>query len=125
MNTVATVAAVLVGVAFVVAGGSKLAAGRGWPVQAAGMGVPGWLAAAVPWAELAVGALLIVQLAEPWPAIASIVLLAAFSVLIARLLAAGRHPPCACFGAWSATPIGPVHLARNAALLAVAVVALL
>jgi uncharacterized membrane protein YphA (DoxX/SURF4 family) len=125
VSVVGLVAGVVLGAAFVVAGGSKLAAGRSWPAQAAGMGVPGWLAAVVPWVELAVGALLIVQVARPWAAVAAIVLLVAFTALIVRLLAAGRHPPCACFGAWSAKPLGPAHLARNATLIAVGALALL
>jgi hypothetical protein len=47
-----------------------------------------------------------------------------FSALIAKRLSEGRRPPCACFGAWSAKPIGPEHLARNAALLVLGVLAL-
>ena len=43
MSVVAVVAAIVLGLAFVVAGASKLAAGRAWPAQAAGMGVPAWL----------------------------------------------------------------------------------
>ena len=48
----------------------------------------------------------------------------AFSILIARQLVDGRHPPCACFGAWSHRPLSGAHLVRNAVLVAVAVVAL-
>jgi uncharacterized membrane protein YphA (DoxX/SURF4 family) len=125
MTAVAVVAAIVLGAAVVVAGASKLAVGQAWPAQAAGMGVPGWVATPVPWVELAVGALLVVQVARPWPAVAALVLLALFTALIGRQLAAGKHPPCACFGAWSAKPLGWIHLARNAALIALAVLALL
>ena len=45
-----------------------------------------------------------------------------FTGLIARRLAQGRHPPCACFGAWSAKPLGPGHLVRNGVLIVLAVV---
>jgi uncharacterized membrane protein YphA (DoxX/SURF4 family) len=124
MTVVAIVAAVVLGAAFVVAGASKLAAGRAWPAQAAGLGVPARLAAPVPWVELTVGALLIVHVGRPWPAVAALVLLAAFTALIGRNLAAGKHPPCACFGAWSAKPLGWTHVARNAALLALAAAAI-
>lgn len=119
------VASVVLGVAFVVAGASKLALGRAWPAQAAGLGVPGPVAVVVPYVELAVGALAAVRLAEPWPAAAALALLVVFTALILALLAKGRRPPCACFGAWSAKPIGAWHVARNAALAALAVAALL
>ena len=124
MGPLPVVAAVLVGVALVVAGGSKLAAGGAWPEQARGMGAPRWVVPLVPWVELAVGAALVTQLARRAAALAAIALLVAFSVLIARLLRRGEHPPCACFGSWSLEPIGPRHLVRNAALVALAVVAL-
>jgi len=125
MDIVALVASIIVGVAFVVAGGSKIAAGESWPVQARGLGAPPWTIPIVPWAEIAVGALLIAQAVEPWPAVAALVMLVAFTALIVNSLAHGRHPPCACFGAWSAKPIGPAHLARNAILIALTVVAML
>jgi hypothetical protein len=41
-----------------------------------------------------------------------------------RHLVAGRRPECACFGAWSAKPIGVGHVVRNGVLLALAVLAL-
>jgi hypothetical protein len=71
-----------------------------------------------------VGALLIAQVAEPVPVLVAIALLLLFSALIAKRLSEGRHPPCACFGAWSAKPIGPEHLMRNGLLLVLAVLAL-
>lgn len=125
MSVIPTIAAVLVGVAFVVAGGSKLAARASWPVQARGLGAPSWTIPLVPWVELAIGALLIVQLLRVPMAMAAALLLVVFTVLIMRKLAAGEHPPCACFGAWSVQPIGWRHVARNGSLLALAVVAAL
>ena len=71
-----------------------------------------------------VGALLIADIGGPLPALAAAVLLVAFSVTIARQLVDGRHPPCACFGAWSQRPLGEGHLVRNAALLVLALLAL-
>lgn len=124
MNTVTLIASVVLGAAFVVAGGSKLVAGPTWRDQARGLGAPAWLSPIVPWVELTVGALLIAQVGRPYMAIVAIVLLLVFSVAIIVRLARGEHPPCACFGAWSAKPIGPGHLARNAVLLAIAVLAL-
>ena len=118
------VASLLVGLAFVVAGASKISAGPQWPVQASGLGAPRVVIPVLPYVELVVGALLIVGLARPIAAIAALVLLVAFTVLIVRVLRAGRRPPCACFGAWSVKPLGPGHVARNLALIGVAIVAL-
>jgi uncharacterized membrane protein YphA (DoxX/SURF4 family) len=123
MSIVAAIAAFVVGVAFLVAGPTKLAAGPVWVAQAGTMGVPRPLAVAVPWIELVLGAALVARLAMPIPAIVSAVLLSGFTVLIARHLAAGEHPPCACFGTWSAKPLGPGHLVRNLALVALSVLA--
>ena len=124
MDLAARVAAIVVGVVFVVAGASKLAAGPGWPAQARELGAPSVAVAPMPWIELAVGAALLVGLASPLPAIAAIVLLLGFTVLLLLRLREGRRPPCACFGAWSASPIGPQHLIRNGVLLVLAVAAL-
>ena len=124
MSTVGTIASVLLGAVFVVAGGAKLAAGPAWPEQARALGAPRPIARVLPWVELAVGAALVVDLVAPVPGLVALVLLVSFSVAILRQLRHGRHPVCACFGAWSATPIGAGHLWRNAALTALAVVAL-
>jgi uncharacterized membrane protein YphA (DoxX/SURF4 family) len=124
MEAVSLIASVLLGVAFVVAGASKLAAREAWPAQAVGLGAPFFVVPYVPWVELAVGAMLIAQVAEPVPALAAIMLLLLFSLLIAKRLSQGERPACACFGAWSAKPIGPEHLARNAGLLVLGVLAL-
>ncbi len=124
MHVVGVVAAVVLGIAFVVAGASKLALGAAWPTQARDLGAPAWTAPLVPWLELAVGAALVVQVARPVPAVGAGVLLVVFTVMIVRLLARGQHPACACFGAWSAKPIGVGHVIRNVCLLTLAVVAI-
>lgn len=117
-------AAILLGLAFLVAGGSKLAAGPGWAEQARGLGAPAVVIPVLPWFELVLGAVLVVQVAPIVAAVVALGLLVAFTVLIVRRLAEGRHPPCACFGAWSAKPLGWGHVARNVALIALGVVAL-
>ena len=122
MGLIADVAIIVVGVVFVVAGASKLAAGEGWRRQAAELGAPSFAVVPLPWIELAVGAALLVRLALPLPIVIALALLLAFTVLLALRIREGRRPECACFGAWSASPIGPVHLARNAVLAALAVV---
>jgi uncharacterized membrane protein YphA (DoxX/SURF4 family) len=124
VHTVAVVASVVVGLVFVVAGAAKVAQGAKWPAQAAQLGAPSMLAPVVPWWEIVVGALLVVQLGAPWPAIAALATLLLFTALIVRLLARGEHPPCACFGGWSAAPLGRRHVVRNVVLLALAIVAL-
>ena len=124
MGSVGVGASILVGLAFVLAGASKLALGKAWPEQARGMGAPRWAAVVVPWVELAIGAALVAQLAKPYAACAAIGILLLFTALIVRHLVAGRHPQCACFGAWSAKPIGPAHVIRNTTLLALALLAL-
>ena len=123
MELVGTLAAVVVGVAFVAAGVFKLADGPAWPRQAADMGVGRSLAVVVPWVEIVIGAVLAVQLLEPWAAIAAAVMLVAFTVVIGLRLLDGSRPPCACFGSRSKRPLGAYHLLRNVGLLLLAVVA--
>lgn len=122
MDAVSAIAAVLLGIAFLVAGGSKLAAGPSWPEQARGLGAPGVVIPVLPWLEITLGAILVVQLAPVAAGAVALGALAAFTVLIVRRLALGEHPPCACFGAWSASPLGWGHVARNGALAVLAVV---
>ncbi len=72
----------------------------------------------VPWIEIALGGLLIAQLGLPWTAYAAAGLLAGFTAW----LVTHRGVPCACFGAWSRRPVGWLDVARNLALIGVAVV---
>ena len=120
---IATVAAVALGVVFVVAGASKVVSRHEWPAQAAQLGAPAVVAPLVPWWEIVVGALLVVDIAAPWPAVAAAATLVVFTALLMRLIARGEHPPCACFGGFSARPVGWRHVARNAVFLALAVCA--
>ena len=122
--SLAVVAAIVVGAAFLLAGGAKIAAGPSWPVQATTLGAPSVVIPIVPWTEIVVGALLCAQVARPVFASIAAVMLLAFSALLALRLAKGQHPPCACFGSWSAKPLSWKHLARNAVLLAIAIVAI-
>jgi uncharacterized membrane protein YphA (DoxX/SURF4 family) len=124
VHAVQVVSRVLLGAVFVLAGVSKIAASGSWPAQAAGLGVPRSVAVVVPWIELTLGAIVIVGLAMPTSAIVAVVLLVVFTAVLLRSLAAGLHPPCACFGAWSASPIGWGHVARNAAFTGVGIVAI-
>jgi len=125
MSAVGVVASILLGVVFLVAGASKIAAGPEWRAQARDLGAPASIAPMLPWLEIVLGAILVVQLAPVAAAVAALVVLGAFTALIARRLAEGRHPPCACFGSWSAKPLGPGHVARNVGFMALAVIAAL
>lgn len=121
-------AAVVVGLVFLAAGASKVSAGPGWTAQARGLGAPSFtfaLIPVVPWIEIVIGALLVVQIGRRPAALGALAMLVVFTILIAMQLAQGRRPPCACFGAWSAKPIGAGHLVRNALLILLSVVAAL
>lgn len=89
------------------------------------MGVATVVAAVVPFVELLLGALLLVQFQRHAVAWAAVGLFVLFTALIALRLAQGQRPPCACFGSLSVRPIGPGHLVRNAAFIAIAVLAAL
>jgi uncharacterized membrane protein YphA (DoxX/SURF4 family) len=124
MSTVGLVASVVLGLVFVVSGGSKIAAGPAWPEQARGLGAPAVVIPVSPWVEIVLGALLVTQLVPTVVAVVAIVVLVAFTALIVRRLTQGRHPPCACFGAWSAKPLGVGHVVRNVGFIALGVLAL-
>lgn len=125
MDVVSLIARTALGVVFIAAGAAKIAAPRLWRSQSASVGVPAAISGLVPWWELAVGASVVVGLAEPWPALAAVFTLVAFTAALARLLLRGQHPVCACFGAWSSAPVGPRSIVRNVALIALGAVAVL
>jgi uncharacterized membrane protein YphA (DoxX/SURF4 family) len=117
---VIVVASVVLGAVFVVSGVSKVSSPQQWRAQSAGIGVPRFAAAVVPFMELLVGALLVAQIARRATAAIALAMLLAFTALLVVRLAQGRRPPCACFGAWSTKPIGWSNVARNALFLALA-----
>jgi uncharacterized membrane protein YphA (DoxX/SURF4 family) len=117
-------ASVLLGLVFLVSGGSKVAAGPAWPEQARGLGAPAAVVPVLPWLEIVLGAVLVVQLAPLVAAALALLVLVAFTALILRRLAQGAHPPCACFGTWSTKPLGRGHVVRNVGFIALGVVAL-
>lgn len=125
MDVITTVAAVVLGVVFLISGGTKIASHADWTRLSAEFGAPWIVRVTLPWVELILGALLIVQIGRPVVALAALVLLAAFTIAIVVRLRQGRHPQCACFGAWSSRPLGWGHVVRNLALMVVAVVAAL
>ena len=116
------IASVILGGVMCVAGGSKIAMGNRWPVEAQALGAPQSIAPIVPWIEIALGALLIVQLKPEVIGALSLALLVAFTLLIVRQLQKGHRPVCACFGSWSSKPLSWQHVARNAGFIALAVI---
>lgn len=96
------------------------------PAAMARFGVPRPLrrptAVLLPVTELVVAALVAIPGFDVgvWIAVA---LLGLLTGSVAANLFAGRRPPCPCFGVVSARPISGITLARNAVLLAVAVLA--
>ena len=124
MSSLAVVASILLGIAFLVAGGSEIAAGEAWPAQARGLGAPSFVIPVLPWFEIVLGALLVMQVVPVLAAATALVVLVLFTALIARRLVQGQHPPCACFGTLSTKPLGRGHVVRNVAFMALAVAAL-
>jgi hypothetical protein len=116
------IASVILGGVMCVAGGSKIAMGNRWPVEAQALGAPKSIAPIVPWIEIALGALLIVQLKPEVVGALSVALLVAFTLLIMRQLQIGHRPVCACFGSWSSKPLSWQHVARNVGFIALAVI---
>jgi hypothetical protein len=74
--------------------------------------------------ELAIPALLLTPATPAAGFVLAVLLLAAFSIGVARVLAAGTTASCRCFGV-SAAPFGRHHLYRNGALAVVAAAGLL
>ena len=116
------IASVILGGVMCVAGGSKIAMGGRWPVEAQALGAPKSIAPIVPWIEIVLGALLIVQLEPEVVGALSVALLVAFTLLIMRQLQKGEQPVCACFGSWSSKPLSWNHVVRNAGFIALAVI---
>lgn len=120
MNELACVAAAGIAALFAWAGGAKLRsrARTTRSFRALGLPVPGALAIVVPVVELVLAVMLVVV-----PAAAATVataLLAAFTVVLARIVLAGREVSCACFGTSSSKAVTWVELVRNGVLISVA-----
>lgn len=88
---------------------------------AIGLPWPSPLAAIVPVVELACAALLVTV--PGWGGVAAFGLLAIFTANLAVVVHSGREVRCACFGAVSRSPVSARHLARNGALLVLALAA--
>jgi uncharacterized membrane protein YphA (DoxX/SURF4 family) len=118
---VGVAARVVVGVILLVAGASK-ARDRTWPAAAARFGLPRAAAVALPWLELVLGGLLVAQVGGRWTSLVAMVLLAAFTVVVAIHVVRHDDVPCACFGSRSAAPVSGRTIVRNLAFVALAAV---
>jgi hypothetical protein len=88
---------------------------------AMGLPAPAGLAVAVPLVE---GGTALALLARPAVgAVAALVLLAIFTVVIVNLLVSGRAVGCGCFGSVRSDPVGPSDILRNGMLAALAALA--
>src|SRR5687767_14914168 len=103
-------ARIVVGVVLLAAGATKLA-DRSPDVPRA-----------LPWFEVALGAALVAGVGGRWTAVPAVLLLAAFTAVVARRLRAGDPAPCGCFGELSKQPVSYRTLVRNVALVLLAVV---
>lgn len=80
------------------------------------------VAVALPLAELAIAAALLPATTAPWAAVAAFLLLATFTVAVARVLRAEEEIDCNCFGSLGPSRVSGRTLARNIGLMAVAAV---
>ena len=114
---------------FAVAGVAKLRDPQGAQATVGGVGVPAAARAAVAFAlsavELGVAALLVLPGFGVIGAAFAAALLSAFLVALGVQYARGVAVPCACFGQIAVTPAGVPTLARNAVMLAAAVLVIL
>jgi peroxiredoxin len=111
-------------IVFVTAAIGKLASLAASRQAVLGFGVPERLAGPIgnllPFAELAVGIMLLGSRAAWWGAIGAILLLVAFIAGICVNLVRGHKPNCHCFGQFHSQPVSWATAFRNAALAALA-----
>ncbi|MEN9804685.1 MAG: hypothetical protein RIS41_1532 [Actinomycetota bacterium] len=123
MDVLRLVASIALGLVMCAAGASKIRMGRAWIEQGRNLGAPPAVLPVVPRVEIVVGALLIAQVATAAVSIVALIVLQIFTLLIVVNLGRGHRPVCACFGSWSAKPLGWGHVVRNVAFMALAVLA--
>jgi uncharacterized membrane protein YphA (DoxX/SURF4 family) len=123
MHVVGVVCSVVVGMVFLLAGVGKLARPDQWRTESGGLGVPTLLTTVVPFFEVLLGSLLLVQVARRELAWVAVAVFAMFTVLLIVRLVQGRREPCACFGSLSQSPIGIGHVVRNLVFVSLSVLA--
>lgn len=117
-------ATLLLAAVLAVSGAAKLIDLGGSAAALRGFGVPERLAPAaalaLPLAELAIAAALLVPATTRAGAAAALALFAGMAVVVGVTLARGRRPDCGCFGKLHSQPIGRSTLARTVGLAAIA-----
>lgn len=128
MAWISLLARLLLIAVFLIAAVGKLADREGSRQAVLDFGIPRRLAALIatllPFAELAIAALLISGASARWGALAALGLLGLFIIGIAVNLARGKRPNCHCFGQLHSKPLGWSTLFRNGTLAVLAGVVL-
>ncbi len=119
----ALITSTVLGAVFTFSGALKLR-DPGWPAAARSLGTPAWMVPLVAPLELMLGVSLIAGLGVVVGAALAVVLLVAFTVVLGRAIRSPDPPVCACFGQWTAKPVGVGSLVRNGVLIALALAAL-
>ena len=114
-----TAAALALGLVFLASGALKIR-DPSWPEAARVLGAPSPIIPLIAPLELGLGALLVVGLTRRPVAIGAFALLVVFTAVLLKAIRAGDRPVCACFGVFSARPIGAGPVIRNVVLLVLA-----
>lgn len=119
MDGLALVCAVLLAAVFAVSGVAKLLDRRGTreAVQALGVPLAGPVAVLLPLVELVLAATLVPPATGRRAALAGLLLLLAFTVVVVANLLAGRRPQCGCFGGLGSSDVSWRTVGRNGLLL--------
>lgn len=124
MSELGAAAAIALALVFAWAGAAKIARPQRTTASFSGLGLPGAsvLAVAVPILELSLAATLV--MAPVAGAVATLLVLAVFSAVLARAVRSGTTAGCSCFGSAGNEPVSVVDLVRNAMLGLLAAAAL-
>ncbi len=115
--------AVVVAAVFVYAGVAKFVTFNNWTFQARALGAPDPFVVLVPVAEVTLGVMLVGGWLFIQTAVASILLLISFTILLLVRLRDSERQPCSCFGATSRRPISWLDVLRNVLLITLLLVA--
>jgi len=123
--TVALVARITLAAIFGLSAATKLAQRAEFARALTDFGLPGReaLSWALPIVEGGLGLALVLAPAEAWPAFLAIAVLVLFTGIVVANLVGDRPAPCPCFGPPTdgARPVSAVTVARNGALVGLAV----
>lgn len=112
----------VLGAVFLVAGVAKLR-DPVWPASAGAFGLPLPSARPLAYFEVALGALLVAQVAPPTPSFVALGLLGVFTGVVIAHVARGDQVPCACFGSVNGAPVSWRTVLRNGTLCLLALCA--